>query len=67
LATPVGEETAVHPFRIDVPEEDLVELRQRILARRWPAFAPGEGEKVGEFTTRFPGSGWRSSENENLR
>src|SRR5829696_10216376 len=27
---------AVRPFRIDVPEEDLVDLRQRIAATRWP-------------------------------
>ncbi len=27
---------AVHPFRINVPEEDLVELRRRVLATRWP-------------------------------
>jgi hypothetical protein len=26
----------VRPFRIDVPEEELVELRRRILATRWP-------------------------------
>ena len=26
----------VRPFRINVPEEDLVELRQRALATRWP-------------------------------
>src|SRR5919109_3649979 len=28
--------TAVRPFRIDVPEEELVDLRRRILATRWP-------------------------------
>jgi pimeloyl-ACP methyl ester carboxylesterase len=27
---------AVRPFRIDVPEEDLVDLRRRIAATRWP-------------------------------
>jgi hypothetical protein len=26
----------VRPFHIDVPEEDLVDLRQRIAATRWP-------------------------------
>jgi hypothetical protein len=26
----------VRPFRIDVPEEELVDLRRRILATRWP-------------------------------
>ena len=28
--------TEVRPFRVDVPEEDLVDLRQRIAATRWP-------------------------------
>ncbi len=27
---------AVRPFRVDVPEEDLVELRRRIAAVSWP-------------------------------
>src|ERR671917_593282 len=27
----------VRPFRIDVPEEELVDLRQRIAATRWPS------------------------------
>ena len=31
------------------------------------AFAPDEGEKVGELTTRFSGSSWRSQDRENLR
>ena len=26
----------VRPFRIDVPEEELVELRRRIAETRWP-------------------------------
>jgi pimeloyl-ACP methyl ester carboxylesterase len=29
-------EAAVHPFRIDVPERELEELRRRIDATRWP-------------------------------
>jgi hypothetical protein len=29
-------ETPIRPFRVDVPEEDLVDLRQRIAATRWP-------------------------------
>ena len=29
-------ETTIRPFRIDVPEEELVELRRRIAATRWP-------------------------------
>ena len=34
--------TAVNPFRIDVPEEDLVDLRRRIAATRWPERETGK-------------------------
>ena len=27
---------AIRPFRIDVPEQDLVDLRRRLAATRWP-------------------------------
>ena len=30
------EDTAVRPFRINVPEEALVDLRRRLAATRWP-------------------------------
>src|ERR687890_1449311 len=30
-------ETTIRPFRVDVPEEELVELRRRIAATRWPS------------------------------
>src|SRR3954452_15275166 len=29
--------TAIRPFRIDVPEEHLTDLRRRITATRWPS------------------------------
>ena len=32
-----AEATAIRPFRIDVPEEQLAELRRRIAATRWPS------------------------------
>ena len=32
-----GEDTAIRPFRVNVPEDALVDLRQRVLATRWPA------------------------------
>jgi pimeloyl-ACP methyl ester carboxylesterase len=32
-----AEATAIRPFRIDVPEEQLAELRRRIEATRWPS------------------------------
>src|ERR671914_1125550 len=34
---PVTTETTIRPFRIDVPEEDLDELRRRIAAASWPS------------------------------
>src|SRR5215207_650792 len=37
MTSPVGEEAAVRPFHVDVPEEELVELRRRIAATRWPS------------------------------
>jgi hypothetical protein len=30
------QDTAIRPFRVEVPEEDLDELRRRIAATRWP-------------------------------
>jgi pimeloyl-ACP methyl ester carboxylesterase len=35
-ATAVAEDTVIRPFRIDVPEEALVDLRRRLAATRWP-------------------------------
>src|SRR5206468_10098588 len=29
-------DAAVHPFHINIPEEDIVDLRRRIAATRWP-------------------------------
>src|SRR5262245_52306769 len=34
MAAPAGD--AIRPFRVDVPEEQLVDLRRRVLATRWP-------------------------------
>ena len=28
---------ALHPFRIDVPEDELLDLRRRIAETRWPS------------------------------
>jgi pimeloyl-ACP methyl ester carboxylesterase len=44
-ATAVAEDTAIRPFRVDVPEEALVDLRRRIAATRWP-----ERETVADET-----------------
>ena len=34
IAAPVGD--AIRPFRVNIPEEQLVDLRRRIAATRWP-------------------------------
>ena len=31
-----GDNTAIRPFRVNIPEEDLKELRRRIDPTRWP-------------------------------
>src|SRR4051812_22324884 len=33
---PTTEQTAIRPFHFEVPEMDLIELRRRINATRWP-------------------------------
>ena len=37
MASPVGDEAAVRPFHVEVPQEDLDDLRRRIAATRWPS------------------------------
>jgi pimeloyl-ACP methyl ester carboxylesterase len=44
-----GNETAVRPFRIHVPESQLVDLRRRIRATRWP-----DREAVGDDSQGVP-------------
>src|SRR3954464_11380315 len=41
--------TAIRPFRVAVPEADLIDLRQRITATRWP-----EKETVDDFSQGLP-------------
>src|SRR5215212_6073192 len=36
MTSPVGEGVSVRPFRVGVPEEDLLDLRRRVAATRWP-------------------------------
>jgi len=31
-----GSEDAIRPFRVSIPEKDIVDLRRRIAATRWP-------------------------------
>ena len=41
----------VRPFRVDVPEEDLVDLRRRIAATRWPARRPSTTSQGVQLAT----------------
>ena len=43
------ENATIRPFRVEVPEEDLAELRRRIHATRWP-----ERETVGDDSQGVP-------------
>jgi hypothetical protein len=43
------ENATIRPFRVEVPEEDLVELRRRIDATRWP-----KRETVGDDSQGVP-------------
>lgn len=42
-----GGKDALRPFRVNVPEADLVELRRRIDAARWPERETVDGESQG--------------------
>src|SRR5688572_13698737 len=44
-----SDKTAVRPFRVDVPEAELAELRRRIKATRWP-----EKEPVADTSQGIP-------------
>ena len=43
------EADAIRPFRVNVPEEELDDLRRRISATRWP-----ERETVGDDSQGVP-------------
>src|SRR5215469_12922740 len=40
-------DTAIRPFRIDIPQADLEDLHERLAHTRWPADAPGESWSRG--------------------
>jgi hypothetical protein len=44
---PMGERTEVRRFRIDIPQADLDDLRQRLARTRWPGQPPGVGWSRG--------------------
>ena len=37
MSTTVQSATDIRPFHVDIPEEQLAELRRRIAAIRWPS------------------------------
>jgi hypothetical protein len=39
--------SAIEPFRIDIPQADLDDLRDRLAATRWAQDAPGGGWQYG--------------------
>jgi len=45
--TKTNTETAIRPFRIRIPEEELRDLRERLGRTRWPDDLPGTGWKRG--------------------
>jgi pimeloyl-ACP methyl ester carboxylesterase len=69
-AQSAGKSEAIRPFRIEVPEQDLVELRRRIAATRWPdketVADPSQGAPLAKMQAlvRYWGSSydWRRAE-----
>jgi pimeloyl-ACP methyl ester carboxylesterase len=65
-----AEDNEIRPFRIDVPEEDLVDLRRRVLATRWPDQETVNDQSQGiqlaklQELVRYWGTGydWRKAE-----
>jgi epoxide hydrolase-like protein len=46
-ATARSAEPTVRPFRVDVPDEELADLRRRIAGMRWPARETVEDRSQG--------------------
>ena len=44
-------ETGIRPFRIDIPQADLDDLRARLARTRWPDQLPGLGWTRGVPST----------------
>src|SRR5215212_9933424 len=47
MASPVGEEVAVRPFHVDIPDEALEDLRCRIADTQWPEKETVEDQSQG--------------------
>jgi epoxide hydrolase len=46
-AGPEGADAAIRPFRIEIPQADLDDLRERLARTRWPDELPGVGWSYG--------------------
>src|SRR6202042_987864 len=44
---PAAESDAIRPFRVNIPNDQLVDLRKRILATRWPDRETVAGQSQG--------------------
>jgi hypothetical protein len=44
--------TAIRPFRADIPDEALDDLRRRIASTRWPEKEPVDNQSQGVGQTR---------------
>ena len=40
-------DTGIHPFRVDIPQADLDDLRDKLARTRWPDQLPGAGWDYG--------------------
>ena len=45
--TTTTSDSEIRPFRIDIPQADLDDLRERLARTRWPAELPGGGWEAG--------------------
>ena len=55
-ATAATENSAIRPFRINVPEEQVVDLRRRIAATRWPDRETVAGSVAGRAAGEVAGA-----------
>ena len=51
-----SEDTAIRPFRVDIPEEALADLRRRIAMTRWPDRETVERRVPGRATGDHSGT-----------
>ena len=70
--TAMNDDQQIHPFRIDVPQAQLDDLRDRLAATRWPDELPGVDWSYGvpaRYAAGWPTTGapeydWRAAEAE---